>query len=258
MSGGYLLMRGRVLFSPGGPLGIDKVHSQLVTSLCNRKRERNQRGRVHREIHDAATETMCSPGQHNEALSRTTWFECTSDRKGERCTAPYASTHHIIFPQPWMRPSHRQPPLLSDSQSQNLSQHVFYTMQRKSLGFAPSRTLGEDRLCLQAARAYKASERERKGDGLLFSEIWRAMSYYPQSFMWSQALFIPCLQNCLLQNWFYFCFFQLLLCLEVHSKTAVGLTMMKIDTCISLVMLNWNGQHQLRQHYVNMTAIIQA
>lgn len=97
MSWGHLPMRGRVLFSPGGPLGIDKVHSQLVTALCNRKRERNQRGRVHREVHDAATETMCSPGQHNKALSRTTWFECTSDGKGERRTAPYASNspHHI-------------------------------------------------------------------------------------------------------------------------------------------------------------------
>lgn len=70
----------------GGPQGMDKVHSLLVPVLCNRKRERKQPGRVHQEIHDAATETMCSSGQHNEALSRKTWFECTSDGKGgERC-----------------------------------------------------------------------------------------------------------------------------------------------------------------------------
>lgn len=51
------------------------------------------------------------------------------------------------------------PPLLPGSQSQNLSQHVFYTMQRKLfLGFAPSRTLGEDRVCLHAAAARRASE----------------------------------------------------------------------------------------------------
>lgn len=61
------------------------------------------------------------------------WFEYTSDRKGERCTSPCASTHHIIFPQPWMRPLHREPPLPSESQSQNLSQHVFYTVLKKKL-----------------------------------------------------------------------------------------------------------------------------
>lgn len=58
------------------------------------------------------------------------------------------------------------PPLLPGSQSQNLSQHVFYTMQRKLfLGFAPSRTLGEDRVCLHTAgarRAQRELERERK------------------------------------------------------------------------------------------------
>lgn len=51
------------------------------------------------------------------------------------------------------------PPVLPGSQSQNLSQHVFYTMQRKLfLGFAPSRTLGEDRVCLHTAAARRASE----------------------------------------------------------------------------------------------------
>ena len=93
-------MRGHSSVSSGGPLGIDKVHFQVVAALCNRNCERNQRGRVYREIYDVVTETMCSPGQHIDALSRTTWFECTSDGKGQRCTAPYASTHHIIFPQP--------------------------------------------------------------------------------------------------------------------------------------------------------------
>lgn len=83
-------MRWHVLLSPAGPPGTDKVHSQLVTALCNIVRERKQRGRVHRKIHDAATETTCSPVQHNKALSRMTWFEYTSDRKGKsrgkRCT----------------------------------------------------------------------------------------------------------------------------------------------------------------------------
>lgn len=32
-------MIGRVLFSPGGPLGTDKVHSQFITALCNRETE---------------------------------------------------------------------------------------------------------------------------------------------------------------------------------------------------------------------------
>lgn len=82
-------MRERVLLSPGGPQGMDEVRSHLVTALCNGKRERKQRGRVHEEIHDAATETTCSPGQHNEALSGTTWFECTSDGEGERDVQPH-------------------------------------------------------------------------------------------------------------------------------------------------------------------------
>lgn len=204
-------MRGRVLFNPGGPLGIDKVRSLLVTALCDRKRERNQRGRVHGEIHDAATETMCSPGQHNKALSRTTWFEYTSDGKGERCTAPYASTHHIIFPQPWMRPSHRQPPLLSDSQSQSLSQHVFYTMQRKTLfwvcteqnpwggqglssGLQEHRELQRERLSVK--------EREMG----CFSQKSGEQCHITLSPSCGLKLFLYCLQNCLLQNWFYFCF----------------------------------------------------
>lgn len=77
-------MWGHVLLSPASPPGIDKVHSQLVTALCIRMRKRKLRGSVHRKIHDAATEATRSPVQHNKALSRTTWFEYTSDRKGKR------------------------------------------------------------------------------------------------------------------------------------------------------------------------------
>lgn len=74
-------------------------------------------GEVHRALHPAVTEMMASPGRRNEALSGKMWFECTSDRK-ERCTAPYASTHHIIY---LNEASHRRPPLLlSDRQSQSL------------------------------------------------------------------------------------------------------------------------------------------
>lgn len=50
-----------------GPLVIDKVHSQW--QHCVSEWEKEDRGRVHREISDAATETMWSPGQHNKALS---------------------------------------------------------------------------------------------------------------------------------------------------------------------------------------------
>lgn len=53
-------------------------------------------------------------------------------------------------------------------------------------------------------------------------------------------------------------FFRLLLCFDEHSKTVVGLTVMEIGAHISLVVFNQNDQHQLRQHCVNMTAIIQA
>lgn len=221
--------------------------------------EREKDTRVQRDIHDAATETMCSCGQHNKALSRTTWFEYTSDGKGERCTAPYASTHHIIFPQPWMRPSHRQPPLLSDSQSQNLSQHVFYTMKRKTLPWVcteqnPEGGQGLSSGC-KSIESFRERVRERgralekERDGLLFSEIWRAVSYYPQSFMWSQALFKPCLQNFQLQNWFCFCFFRLLLCFDEHWQTAVFPVVTKIGAVISWVVFNVKDQHQLRQHY---------
>lgn len=175
-------MKGRVLFDLGGPLWILKVPSQLVTVMHNEKRERNHQGRVHREVCDAVTETMCSPGQYNEALSRTMWFECTSDRKGERCSAPYASTHHIIFPRPWMRPSHRHPPLLSDSQSQKLSQQIFCTMQKKFL--------------------HRAEPLERFGlsQSLMKRELW----------VFSLITFNPLCncklaKLCLLQNNFCFC-----------------------------------------------------
>lgn len=84
---------------------------------------------------------------------------------------------------------------------------------------------------------HRALQRERE-TGCFFSEIWRAVSYYPQSFMWSKGLFIPFfLQNCLLQNWFYFCFFRLLLCYDEHSKTLVGLSVMEIGALISLIVL---------------------
>lgn len=37
---------------------------------------------------------------------------------------------------------------------------------------------------------HRELQRERE-TGCFFSEIWRAVSYYPQSFMWSKGLFIP-------------------------------------------------------------------
>lgn len=154
MSWGYLLMRGRVLFNRGGPLGIDKVHSRSVVALCNRKRERNQRGRVHREIHDSATETTCSPGQHNTALSRTTWFECTSDGRG-RDVQP----HMHLLTTSYFHSHEWGPHTDSPHYFQTVRAKTFHNMsstqcrEKLFLGFAPSRTLREDRVCLQAARA---------------------------------------------------------------------------------------------------------
>lgn len=245
MSRGYLLMRGHVLFSPGGPLGIDKVHSQLVTRLCNRKRERNQRGRVRREIHDAATETVCSPGQHNEALSRMTWFECTSDGKGKRCTAPYASTHHVIFPQPWMRSSHRQPPLLSDSQSQNLSQDVLYTMQRKTLSWVCT----EQNPWGGQALSSGCKTIERFRERALQKERWVCISQNS-----GEHCHIALSPSCGLFSKFVYCktsFTFVLLTVAVfneHSKTVVGPAVMAVAAFISVIGFNWYERSRLRSH----------
>lgn len=39
------MMTGRVLFIPGGPQGMNKVHSQLVAALSIKKTQRNERER---------------------------------------------------------------------------------------------------------------------------------------------------------------------------------------------------------------------
>lgn len=53
-------------------------------------------------------------------------------------------------------------------------------------------------------------------------------------------------------------FLRLLLCFDEHSETVVGLMMMEVGALVRSVMFNWNDQHQLRRHYVSMTAVIQA
>lgn len=103
------------------------------------------------------------------------WFDFTSEGKGERYTSPYASTHHIIFSLPWMGPSHRQPPFLSDSRSQNLSQHIFYTMLRKTLsGFCTKQNPGGG-LSVRACRVSERESKERQRGRLLFSEIQKSI-----------------------------------------------------------------------------------
>lgn len=124
-------------------------------------------------------------------------------KKGERCTAPYASTHHIIFLQPWMRPSHRHPlccravraKTFHNTSSTQCRENSFLGLHRAE----PSGRIGSVFILQQHGEPQRAWK--RKKDGLLFSEIWRATSYYSLSFMWSGALFTWCLQNL-----FYFCF----------------------------------------------------
>lgn len=194
---------------------------------------------------------MCSPRQHNKALSRTTWFEYTSERKEERCTAPYASTHHIIFPQPWMRPSHRQPPLSSDSQSQNLSQHVFYTMQRKTL-FGVC-TEQNPQGGLSSGCKSKESLRESFGEKekrVAFLRICKAVSYYLQSFMWCEGLFIANFAKLSPAK-------PLLLLFECWLKHRICFHPIS-DGHESCHYIQHNDQQSVKQPYENMTAILLA
>lgn len=118
--------------------------------------ERETETRVYREVHDAATETMCSPGQHNEALSRTTWFECTSDEKrGGKMCSPICnySPHHISTA---MNEALTQtaPTAVRQSEPKPFTTCPLHNAVKNSfLGLHQVRTLGEDTVCLQAARA---------------------------------------------------------------------------------------------------------
>lgn len=86
-----------------------------------------------------------------------------------------------------MGPSHRQPPFLSDSRSQNLSQHIFYTMLRKTRsGFCTKQNPGGG----LSVRACRAAERARDREAGCFSQKSRRASYYLQRFMWSKGLFL--------------------------------------------------------------------
>lgn len=76
-------------------------------------------------------------------------------------------------------------------QSQNLSQHVFYTMQRKTL-FGVC-TEQNPQGGLSSGCKSKESLRESFGEKekrVAFLRICKAVSYYLQSFMWCKGLFI--------------------------------------------------------------------
>lgn len=186
--------------------GIDKVHSQLVAALCNRMRGGKQRSKVHRAIHDAATETMCSPGQHNKALSRTAWFEYTSEGK-RRDVQP----HMHLLTTSYFHSHEWGPHTDSPHFRQTVRAKTFHNTssiqcrEKLFLVFALSRTLRE--VCLRAARAKRASEKAlaRKRNGLLFSESAKPCHITFSPSCGVKVFSKQILQNCLLQNHFYFC-----------------------------------------------------
>lgn len=105
---------------------VPLVLKALLVHHCNeRKKWEKETGEA--EIHDVATDKMCLTGKHNEALSRTTWSECASDRKGD------VQPHMLLLSTSYFHNHesgpHTQHPLLSDSPSQSLSHHVVYTIQ---------------------------------------------------------------------------------------------------------------------------------
>lgn len=109
------------------------------------------------------------------------------------------SPHHISTA---LNGAHTQPPFLSDGQSQNLSQHIFYTMLRKTLsGFCTDRNPRRG----LSARAHRALDRVREKEessanreAACFSQKSRRASYYLQSFMWSKGLFLSSAKEVLL------------------------------------------------------------
>ena len=147
-----------------------------------------------------------------------------------------------------MRPSHRQPPLLSDSQSQNLSQHVFYTMQRKSLSWVcteqnPQGGQGLSSGC-KSIESFRERESVREREMGCFSQKSGDQCLITLSPSCGLKLFLYHVckkKNCLLQNWFYFCFLSGFVLIQ-HLETVAGL-MVIVALFIQLVDFNWNDQH---------------
>lgn len=111
---------------------------------------------------------MCSPGQHNEALSRTTWFECTSDEKGGKDVQPHMHllTTSYFHSHEWG--PHTDSPYCCQTVQAKTFHNTSSTQcsEKLCLGFAPSRTLGEDMVCLRGCKSIerfrgRAVEKER-------------------------------------------------------------------------------------------------
>lgn len=181
---------------------------------------------------------MCSPGQHNEALSRT-WFECTSDGKGEMYSPICIYSPHHISTAMNEALAQTAPTAARQSEPKPFTTCPLHNAKKNSfLGLHRADPLGRTGSVFRL-QDYRVLQRElyRKKDGLLFSEFWRAKLYYPQSFMWS----FYTMQNCLLQNWFYFCFY-LSFCFNEQWQIVQGLTVMAIGVLVIVIELNWNEQ----------------
>lgn len=117
-----------------------------------------------------------------------------------RCTAPYASTlpHHISTAMNEAL-TQKAPSAGRQTEPKSFTCPLHNAKKNPLLGLHWAEPLGRTGSVFRL-QDYRVLQRE--SDRLLFSEFWRAMSYYPQSFMWS----LYTMQNYLLQNWFYFCF----------------------------------------------------
>lgn len=70
------------------------------------------------------------------------------------------------------------------------------------------------------------------------------MSYYPQSFMWSRALFISCLQKLSAAKTGFTFVSDCRFVQMNNSETAVGLMVMEVGAVMRSVLFNWNDQHR--------------
>ncbi len=137
------------------------------------------------------------------------WFEYTSDGKGGEMYSPICihSPHHISTA---MNEALTQtaPTAVRRSEPKPFTTRLLHNAEKNSsLGLHRAEPLGRTGSVFRLREHRELqSERALEKERWLFSEIWGAVSYYPQSFMWSQARFIQCLQSWLLQNWFCFCF----------------------------------------------------
>lgn len=169
MSWGYLPMIGHVLFGPGGPLGIDKVHSQLATALCKRKTERNQREAESAERSTMQPQRRCVPlGSIIKLSVGRRGLNALQTERG-RDVQP----HMHLLTTSYFHSHEWGPHTVSPHCCQRVRAKTFHNMsstqcrEKVFLGFALSRTRREDRVCLQAARELQR-ELWRKKDGSPF------------------------------------------------------------------------------------------